>query len=819
MGGKNWLASVTAVEPELGNDGPLARRYNECMLKWTGLADRTFKPWPERPNCGHFFGGSYWYGIDTAFTVAVLATLASQGPYDELIAGVPRETILEHAVAGIRYLGFTHDAGPAEFVRVEGPNPRCSLRKWGGEGDPFFQASQCGRPVSALGMAAWLVWDKLDDETRHLVVNVVTSYADRWSAESPGTGAYLNTQTEENAWTGQGIYFAYRLFPDHPHAADWLAAAQLWFMNVRTVPDDSRDTSMIDDRLVKSWVRTVTTHPDFTVENHGVVHPFYQGLGIAFPAKVALWNAMAGRRELPNWLTHHMPEVYAAMKHFCGSDGQPLAVQGQDWWYEQHPEAAVVHCAMNVCFADREAAYLERLSLDQLQAVQDSNTDGHIYHSLADQLNINATQTIGIKEVYAAYYLASCYLMHRFCGEGVAPTSESDFLQSHSGVHEFAHGGVVLHRWEHSLSTFSWRNAPMALTLPRQGMWLITPQLCSYVGTILPSGSDADQNPKVLTSSARKQEQGFTALARMARCQGRIGQDVVFGSLPEGITVYLERTSAQSAVTIEGIRGGLIGVRNELYSHLPQLAPGRRVLYSSSGCDTFAMGFQDMDDTSRMVHTPAWLNLDDSIGYVLHGSECALYRNRHRYQTWKGFEDTLILNYSDETRALQGGEIISDLCIVTLPNRSHGDTERFVGHVQHLECAPELAAARVGACLVLGHFGSSSTTAEIRVAVPDPTRIPLYRGHQVADTSGTIVSVDLGPLEATYLTEVADLDLSKTPGTSVIADVVGQRLYLTNAKQSGVDVTVRHPGKASRLRLPPGATEMVRIGLQAAASD
>jgi len=808
MKGTGFLASVKAVDPSIGSDNALGLQYYDSMLKWARHADTTFANWDVRVNCGHFFGGCYWYEIETAFTVALYAVLAKYGPYEEEITGVPRERILAHAIAGIRYLGFTHDTGPADCVRVEGHNPKCSGKKWGGKDDPFFQASQHGRPVSALGMAAWILWDELDDETRKLVASVVTSYAERWSAEMPRTGAYIDTQTEENAWTGQGIYIATCMFPDHPHASKWREAAKVWLMNVRSIPDDRRDLTLIDGKPVNSWVETVTTHPDFTVENHGIVHPFYQGLGIAFPAKAALWNSMMGQENVPEWLTWHMPEVYEAMKKVCGSDGQPVPVQGQDWWYEQHPEAAVVHCAMNVYFGDRDAAYLERLCVEYLKKVQDSNAQGRIYHSLSDRLSINPTQTIGIKEVYASYYLTSCYLMHHYSGPGVEPVGESDFVQKYSGVSEFPHGGFVVHRHAGSMTTFSWRNAIMALVMPEDGMWAIVPQNQSYIGEIEAEGMDWER-PEVINSSVSRRDDGFAAIARLARCQGAVRQDVVFVSLPDGSAVYMDSMRALRAVKVDEIKTGLIGVRNEYYSQLADVAGGRRALYSACGEDTAEMNFEETDDVYYRCEGSNWFNVDDKIGYIIDGSGGILYCNKHRYPKWRGFEDTLVLNYRDEPQRYSRGETIGSTLIVTIPNQEHSATRRYASKVRRVHASREVVGALCGDYLVLGNFHPSRVETEVKIPVLDRADVPVFPGHQRVLGDHVILFIALEGLSSTYVAPSFKLNLSGLSGVNISADVIGDRLFLANEEEEEVRAGVRRGETRAACSLKKGSVTIV----------
>ena len=80
-----------------------------------------------------------------------------------------------------------------------------------------------------------------------------------------------------------GIGFAANMFPQHPNAIAWEESAKKWMMNCCTVPEDRYSNLVIDGRRVRDWVTTTTTHPDFSVENHGIVHPNYMSskIGLA----------------------------------------------------------------------------------------------------------------------------------------------------------------------------------------------------------------------------------------------------------------------------------------------------------------------------------------------------------------------------------------------------------------------------------------------------------------------------------------------------------------------------------------------------------
>ena len=57
------------------------RLYN-ILQKWVPFANKQFAEWDGRPNCGHFFGGSYFYGVETVFPMFLFAVLSKFGDYN-----------------------------------------------------------------------------------------------------------------------------------------------------------------------------------------------------------------------------------------------------------------------------------------------------------------------------------------------------------------------------------------------------------------------------------------------------------------------------------------------------------------------------------------------------------------------------------------------------------------------------------------------------------------------------------------------------------------------------------------------------------------
>ena len=132
--------------PDMENE--MSRRYLRIMQNWIPFAMSQFQEWPDRPNCGHFFGGVFWYGYETANPLQLLALTAASPEYDEKTTGCSKEKLIRTAIKALRYLCFTHDTGPKDCVRprrhlMESHKGHpCLGPKWGERGKGFFRESQ-----------------------------------------------------------------------------------------------------------------------------------------------------------------------------------------------------------------------------------------------------------------------------------------------------------------------------------------------------------------------------------------------------------------------------------------------------------------------------------------------------------------------------------------------------------------------------------------------------------------------------------------------------------------------------------------------------
>ena len=87
--------------PELPDaENEMSRRYLRMIEQWIPTGVAYFSNWPDRPNCGHFFGGCHWYGIETISCAETFAYASTSPEYDAASTGVSRDALREMAIQG-----------------------------------------------------------------------------------------------------------------------------------------------------------------------------------------------------------------------------------------------------------------------------------------------------------------------------------------------------------------------------------------------------------------------------------------------------------------------------------------------------------------------------------------------------------------------------------------------------------------------------------------------------------------------------------------------------------------------------------------------
>jgi len=737
-------------------ENEMSRRYLRMLEKWIPLGVEYFQKWPVRPRCGHFFGGVHWYGLETVMPAEAFAAASISPEYDEAAAGVSRAELRRMAVEAIRYLGFTHDTGPADCVRpaVGLGRPENCGTKWGERGKGFFKESQCGSVVATMAKVCLLLRDEVDDETWMMVARIHEDYARRFGDMSPVSGVYVNTQMEENAWTCFGLTSCFLFLSRHQKASRWESMARRWMFSTCAAPQDAKDRGMVGGRSAAALTgNRFTALPDYWAENHGMVHPSYTTSGVRSLMTVGCQLRLWGR-QLPPELFWNRRRTYGNLKVVTDGSGYCQPIQGMDWHYLPPLASATPHAIGAVFFQDADAAALERRALRHAELRQEGN-DGRMYDKALAEKAHDQQDPMIMRET-GIVTAAQLYMLHRLFGPGPAPTPEDELEERLRGVRVFPHAGFVHHRHVHGQTSFSWRNSIMASPLTREGIYTIAPSSNSWLGA--PRVKNRADSHRVVSVKTDQTDDAFATCLVMDRGQESLRQRVLFASLPDGRVLSWESFLALEDLVIESLDQGFLRITNETFRRLGPNSRGARTLYRPDGQKDYKgwLGDAAGDDLVERFGRPEWLNVDDRIGIRFEGPGETIYHNRHYFRPYRAVADDLILSRLAADQPLSAGEATPPLAALLVPEQKHGET---AASELCLPTGPEHSASLASTgYLAAANFTQASRACTFTMARPQI--IPAYHGATIEATGQTLrCRVSLGAWAARLLDAARTLRL------------------------------------------------------------
>jgi len=635
-----------------------------------------FADWPVRPNSGHFLGGCHWYGLETMYAMLTFAAAYGAPEYDPRVATVPKDRLGDVALKALRYLCFTHDAGPADCVRPASGigRPETWGTKWGERGKGFFRESQCGVTIAGMAMTAAVLGDRVDDETTRMLATVCRDYAERFAGMSPKRGVYIDTQMEENAWTGLGLAAAALVLGKTPLGAQSAKAAQRWVFAAATVPQDTKNrAAFFDGETVAGLTgKNITALPDYMAENHGIVHPSYTASPVNMMSHLAVLYRLYGR-ELPPHALFNRDRVYERIKHMTDAGGYVHPPQGMDWPYHWVDPGTLLHSGIAVLFSDADAAALARRALRTLETRQAGSGGRMLDRELAERVHDIQDPMLVRESTFIGRAAYGC-LFHRLYGDGPAPTPEPELEERLRGVRVFPHAGFLFHRHTRGHTSVSWRNSIMMLPVTSDGILTIAPATDSVFARI-----NVDEKPdshELQFVHVDRHSHSAACAFVVRRAQASIRQEALSATLPDGRSLCLEQIWAREAVTVRSVEQGLLRVTNERFPAVGENNIGSRSFTTPGGTERFE-GFVSTDPESDVVRTynrPGWVNVDDRLGIVFSGTGTTVYHNRHYFEPWWATADDLVLSRSTSPTHYEAGARIAFLCALFVPDQDARET-------------------------------------------------------------------------------------------------------------------------------------------------
>jgi len=625
MQGFVWAGVMPIVPPQTPGTGPsdvkdiqsriyqsIEKQARNVLTKvhlWEG--DPTLKLITESKHEEH------WIRPNTGAVIG-LSFLCRFGPYDENITGVSKETLLNGTILPMmRYLIAIH---------LTGNRTASNGKQWGSQWQSAHWAHMLGR-------GAWWIWADLPPDVREGVCKVVAHEADRIEATTPPSAIDNDTKSEENAWNSQILSVAVTLMPEDARRAAWEQAFQKWALSSYLRPADKSEYRVVDGKPVCEQFTGANIHDDFTVENHGRVHPDYMS---CFTLSMAcLVDFRMSGRTAPQAVFYNTSEIYENLKWFALPGGGFLYPNGQDWELMRDPEWFFLHTMMASQAGDPDAWQMAKICLGDQEKMQARSDSGTVF--LDDEYFFPSTLSDLI------YYDAMAWLALEY------RNPIKDRPEMRQGVRRLDGGKLILNRTPASIHAFSWNVKFMAQVVSMDMDRVTSPHPLSGFGHIRISGKEDELSPHLRSADVHNTSRGFKVKVE-ADYGGIIDAIMTFRSKQDGSWKISEKLMAHSDMESEEIATGLIGILNnphwiyERGERSLSLDGKSYVIPSGSGIECQAkVNTLAVDDRMQIRSTKP-----------LHIHYCgATKADRCRYT------DELYLNYSRGQKSWKAGDVIS----------------------------------------------------------------------------------------------------------------------------------------------------------------
>lgn len=455
------------------------------------------------------------------------------GPYDEKTTGVSRDQLLNDFILPMLwYLVETHVTDSRKT----------------GDGKAWGNAWQSAHWTQMLGRGAWWIWADLPDDLRAGVRRVVAHEADRIAAATPPHQLKDDTKAEENAWNSQVLSVAMLLMPQDARRATWEPQFQRWAMSSFLRPSDATNSAVLDGRPVRDQFSGANIFDDFTLENHGIVHPDYMSC-FALSLGCAADFAMSGRQP-PGALLFNAGGLYENLKWMMTPDTGSVYPSGQDWELFRMAGGFGKHVMMATFARDPDGWPLAVRTLEVIEKMQARpGGNGGIY--FPGEYFFPSTQT----DIFSA--LARAWL--NLSAPGV---KSGDRPRQLSGVRRLDGGKMILNRTPTSIHTLSWGSQIMAQCVPFRLDRIVSPDLRSGLGQVRLAGQTKPLPLKLRDVQVENDATGFTAALVVEHGHRLIESHLSVQSKADGSWRMDEELVAVTNVATAEILTGLIGILN-----------------------------------------------------------------------------------------------------------------------------------------------------------------------------------------------------------------------------------------------------------------
>ncbi len=724
----------------------LRNRALTLLSDWTNGTERLWHNVTADGRVGYWGTGfAGWSTQALNQYVGVQAALAAAG---EGVPGLDRQRAMDRAQGALRFLLAGHQTGPSTCA---------DGAKWG-----LTWISVLGIERAMYGLR--LILDDLPAEDRAALDRLLRAEAD-YLLTGPERGGHVGVvgnvwghkgnAPENNLWNGAFLWRVAQMYPDAPHAADWMERAHLSLMNAISIPADADDETLVAGRAVRDWHVGANFFPHFALDHHSYMNVGYMTICVS-NAALLHFDARAAGWEVPASLDHHLAELWAVLRRMVFGDARLARIGGDTRvryaYCQEYLLPALLLAADRL--GDAHARPLVEAQLDMIAAEADHNGDGTFYGRRLAELADRSPVYWPRLEVDRAMALAQLVVNGPLV-RWPAPPAESFEASVAGGWAEPEHGGVM-HRCPTRLASFSWRAQwlTQGLCLPPDDGSLAEweQNLVSVVDFAHYSRSQGDgaQHRRLEGYHIAAFEGGFATCGsvmegtNLSLYEGWTGSDsarhwIAFVALPDGHTVVgMERIVALGKRYVREVRGLHANLPNDVYNGFV------RPIVTPAG----AMTLHSPPPTDEAIPLGGrWVSLAGRIGLVgLWGADGMVLRRRAGREGGAGawlasiFTEQFCFGLRPDMHAVEAGETILDLGWLALSSVDAETTAAVADDgAERLDAGhAELRALRVHgrdgkAYVAVANFGPEP------VALADPAALLGENRHPLGHTGDAMV--------------------------------------------------------------------------------
>ena len=707
--------------------------------------------------------------------------------------GVTWEKIEDMAMKSLIFAYSTHKANKLKV---------CSGNNYWGSTSTSDYVWESSLWAMSVAYSAYFQWDKLSDEQKGYIYNLLKAECNYELGRSIPTGYSGDTKAEENGWEADILAATLGLFPNDALAPKWFERLREFAINSYSHTSDASNTTIIDEwydkKTVADLYKGANLYDDYSLQNHNLFHTSYQNvvqqeLGEAALALKMFQTGLYGEEKWKtNALMHNCQEVQDSILNWLAlADGELAMPNGNDWslfLYDQITSYSTLACFLG----DANALMLENMSYKYIKARQKTTSDG----SWLLRADVGARR-MGVE----AHRVMMTYLMHDVISTAdMTPTKWDDFNAKYGTARTIPCQNIVRAATDDRFTCFSWSNGLKSYTgyfaanSPDKNK-IVVPYRANNTGNITGwyevSGKSTNATP-VVHGIFKLEGNGYVMNGELNTNDASLNNRFAIYSTPGNAIVYLDYVTANSAVTITAEKGGLLAISTDDLTKLK-----RTLYYNSNGNITS----KQTNGTSLTTFNSEWVNIDNALGVISSGNGKRMaFGDRGANNSI--YTAKLYPMYGKSTsRSVKNGAVVDARNLVYYSNINAEDTKAMAEKLVPLkDKLPEGWNGVIAPDNGCAYFIASNFKGESKAIISDIQyngQAPVfYQPTTIADSKATVT------LEVHQNNSAVQPITVMVNGSNVVAQLIDETsAYITATDDATVSVSISVKGQAEPARL------------------